>query len=129
MGIGCGKCGNFGAEKFGHSVIHVLRPFVHVFLHTPWVGRSPMDKGQQAAWSPSYAHPVENLGVEKKRWAEPAENLAEKGGKPGKTAVDSGKTWRRLLASYAEGCSPLFPQLFRRLYTGFSTPLLNFAAV
>lgn len=43
--MGCGKCGNFGAEKFGHFVIHVFRPFVHVFLHSLQVGRRPMDKG------------------------------------------------------------------------------------
>ena len=46
--MGCGKCGNFGAEKFGHFVIHVFRPFVHVFLHSLWVGRRLMDKGQRA---------------------------------------------------------------------------------
>ena len=127
--MGCGKCGNFGAEKFGHFVIHVFRPFVHVFLHSLWVGRRLMDKGQRAVSREGYAHPVENLRVEKKMSALPAENPAEKGGNPGKTAVDSGKTRRLLPAPSDEVLSPRFPQLFRRLYTGFSTLFPNFAAV
>ena len=127
--MGCGKCGNFGAEKFGHFVIHVFRPFVHVFLHRLLVGRRPMDKGLRAVLRGGYTHPVENLGVEKKMSALPAENPAEKGGKPGKTAVESGKTRRGLPDPSGEVLSPRFPQLFRRLYTGFSTLFSNFAAV